>query len=164
MLFALQSPLRAYAETVTCGDGIKLDYSESDSTGPGGAEGFCTRAGHSGSKPVTVQASDPTKPQTTTAPVDQPQYVNNDCNSADLNQNNCGIIKYLVLFIKFLSAVVGIAVVASIIIGGIMYSASKDDPSATANAKKRIANALLALGVYAFMFALLQYLIPGGVL
>ena len=102
-----------------------------------------------------------------TAPVDQPQHVKKDCpsdNNPQLSQNNCGIIKYLVLFIKFLSAIVGIVVVISIIIGGIQYSVSADEPAMVNAAKKRIMNALVALALYVFTFALLQYLIPGGVL
>lgn len=100
-------------------------------------------------------------------PQDQPQYVGSDCPSdgnPQLSQENCGIIKYLVLFIKFLSAIVAIVVVASIIIGGIQYSTSADDPGAVTAAKKRIMNALIALALYIFTFAILQYLVPGGVI
>ncbi|HUP26586.1 MAG TPA: hypothetical protein VM124_03010 [Candidatus Limnocylindrales bacterium] len=139
-----------------CNDGTHI----SDGDRAGGREvGFCSdKLGYMGAAPGVEPEMGKI------APNEQPKYVNNDCNTQDLNQSNCGIIKYLVLFIKFLSAIVGVVIVASIIIGGITYSASKDDPGATAAAKKRIANAILALGLYVFMFALLQYLIPGGVL
>lgn len=87
-----------------------------------------------------------------------------DCSAPVLNKDNCKIVGYIVLLIRALSAIVGIVVVAMIIVGGIQYSASGDDPQAVASAKKRIINALLAIVVYVFGMAFLQYLVPGGIL
>ena len=72
--------------------------------------------------------------------------------------------KYLNPFIKLLSAVVGILVVLSVIIGGVQYSAAGSDPQQVAAARKRIGNALLGLVAYIFLFALLNWLVPGGIL
>ncbi len=91
--------------------------------------------------------------------------VKNDCNdSATLTKDNCAIIKYIVILIQVLSVIVGVVVVTVIIIGGIQYSASADDPQAVAAAKKRIINAIIAIVLYFFGFALLQFLVPGGIL
>src|SRR4051812_3857847 len=96
--------------------------------------------------------------------------ASSDCNkknptSADLS--NClqtnPIVKDLNLIINFLSAGVGIVVVAIIILGGIQYSAAGGSPDATAKAKQRILNGLIALLAYIFIFAFLQWLIPGGI-
>jgi hypothetical protein len=77
----------------------------------------------------------------------------------------CSIVQeYINPLIKFLSALVGIAVVMSVVIGGIQYSAARDDPQAVGAAKKRISNAIFALIVYLFLFALLNFLVPGGLL
>lgn len=161
-LVFMLAPPRAYAETIECADGSVHQVTESD-TAHDNVANLCTANG--GIKPgATIQPGTATPAETQASPVDEPQYVNNDCDKADLNQNNCGIIKYLVLFIKFLSAVVGVAIVVSIIIGGIQYSVSADDAGAVTAAKKRIMNALLALALYIFSFAILQYLIPGGIL
>lgn len=89
-----------------------------------------------------------------------------DCNVAPgepLNQSNCGIIKYIVVFTKALSALVGIVIVIMIAIGGVQYAASKDDPSQVTGAKSKIQNAVMALIFYIFALAFLQWLIPGGV-
>lgn len=76
---------------------------------------------------------------------------------------NCNFVtKYVNPFIKFLSALVGIVVVISIIIGAIQYTTSGGDPSKTAAAKGRIFKALTALVLYIFLFALLQWIVPGG--
>jgi hypothetical protein len=101
----------------------------------------------------------------------QAQSLQGDCkvalsevNNTDSNpDNDCGIVKYLVIFINVLSALVGIVVVIMITIGGIQYSASRDNPQATAAAKQRILNAILALVAFLFMFAFLQWLVPGGI-
>lgn len=80
-----------------------------------------------------------------------------------LNTENCGILEYLAIFINVLSGLVGVAVIGSIIVAGIQYSASAGDAQAVAAAKKRISNALLALLVFALTYSFLQWLVPGGV-
>lgn len=65
--------------------------------------------------------------------------------------------------VKVLSIIVGIVVVMSLILGGIQYSASEGDPQKAAQARDRIAKTILALLVYIFLYAFLQFLIPGGV-
>lgn len=86
-----------------------------------------------------------------------------DCKSDSLNKDNCGIISYLVTFTRILSGLVGIVIVIMITIGGIQYAAAGPDPGAVVAAKKRIINAILALALYVFMFAFLQWLVPGGI-
>lgn len=77
--------------------------------------------------------------------------------------NSCDLIqKYINPFINFLAALVGIAVVISIIIGGIQYGSSGGDPSKVTAAKNRIRNAIIALVTFLFLYALLNFLIPGG--
>jgi hypothetical protein len=80
----------------------------------------------------------------------------------DCLQNNV-IIKRLQQIVDFLSAAVGIVVVAMIIIGGVQYSIAGDNPQKITAAKQRIANALLALVAFMFLFAFVQWLIPGGI-
>lgn len=72
------------------------------------------------------------------------------------------ITKDLQLIVNVLSAGVGIVVIGMIILGGIQYSIAGDNPQATGAAKQRIANALIALFAFLFIFAFLQWLIPGG--
>ena len=66
-------------------------------------------------------------------------------------------------FIRFLAAGVGIAVVISIIIAGIQYSTSEGNADTTQQAKDRIRNAMIGLLIYVFLFAIVQYLVPGGI-
>lgn len=87
-----------------------------------------------------------------------------DCKDPNVSKSNCGIVAYLATFIKLLSGLVGVVVVIMIAIGGIQYSTARDNPQATAAAKQRIINAILGLIAYLFIFAFLQYIVPGGVL
>jgi cytochrome bd-type quinol oxidase subunit 2 len=86
------------------------------------------------------------------------------CKDGVVDRHNCGIVAYLVTFINVLSAIVGVVIVIMITIGGIQYSAARDNPQAAAAAKGKITNAILALILYLFTFAFLQWIVPGGVL
>lgn len=66
--------------------------------------------------------------------------------------------------IGFLSIGVGIAVVAGIAVGGITYSVSQGNPSGTQKGITIITNSIVGLLLYLLMFAILQFLIPGGIL
>jgi len=88
-----------------------------------------------------------------------------DCNprGEELSTSNCGILHYLVIFINFFSGVVGVLAVLVLIISGIQYSAARDNPSAVSAARQRILSTVIGLAFYIFFFAILQYLIPGGI-
>ena len=81
------------------------------------------------------------------------------------NESGCNTIvnTYIEPITNFLAAGVGIIVVIMVVVGGIQYSTSAGNPQAAQAAKGRIINALIALVVFAFMYALLQWLIPGGI-
>jgi len=82
-------------------------------------------------------------------------------------QNNdlaCFFAKYINPLISLLSAIVGLVVVIAVIMGGIEYSSSGGDPQRAAAGRTHITNALLGLLAYIFLYAFLQFLIPGGFL
>lgn len=64
---------------------------------------------------------------------------------------------------NFMSFGVGIVIVGLIIVGGIQYATSGGVPQRIQAARKRITNALVALFLFIFMWAILQWLIPGGI-
>jgi len=84
-------------------------------------------------------------------------------NCKDVKGGKCDLIKnYIQPLIDLLSAGVGVAVVISIIIGGIQYSSSAGDSSKITAAKNRIRNSIIALLMFLFLVAFLNFLIPGG--
>lgn len=74
-----------------------------------------------------------------------------------------GIVDMTFAIIRFLSIGVGIIAVASIIVGGIQYTTSSGNPEATAKAISRLSNTAIALLLYFLIFAILNWLVPGGV-
>jgi cytochrome bd-type quinol oxidase subunit 2 len=80
----------------------------------------------------------------------------------NIDPNN-PIVKDLNQIVNFLGAAVGIFVVGTIIFGGIQYAMASDNSSAVSQAKQRILNGVIALVAFIFVFAFLQWLIPGGV-
>ena len=79
------------------------------------------------------------------------------------NSGNRNPIENLLLqIINFLAIGVGIAVGGGIIWGGIMYASSNGDSGKTKQAISIIVNAILALLLFMFMYAIINFLIPGG--
>ncbi len=116
-------------------------------------------------QPVSAATTPPTCVNGTQLSGDQTScQVSGQCTSADITADpgNCAILAWLLILINALSGLVGIIVVIMIIVGGIQYSAAGDDPQKITEAKQKITNALLALFVFIFMFAFLQWVVPGG--
>ena len=97
-----------------------------------------------------------------------------DCPSTDpaLNFNNspckdagnCDLItKYVNPFIRFLAVLAVLAVIAGIIWGSIEFATAGGDSQRVASGKSKIQKALIGLLALIFLYAFLQWLIPGGV-
>ncbi len=74
------------------------------------------------------------------------------------------IYTWLLYLIRFLSISVGIAVVGGIVWGGIIYLTARDNTAQTQKSIHIIGNAIVGLLLYLLMFAILNFLIPGGIL
>ncbi len=84
-------------------------------------------------------------------------------NASCTDTKNCGFLtKYVQPFVNFLSALVGVAVTVSIVIGGIQYGSSAGDSAKVSAAKNRIRNSIIALLAFLFLYAMMNFLIPGG--
>lgn len=105
-------------------------------------------------------------PVTTNMPTDiTNQTPDSGAAYCSISSSTCDLVyKYINPIIDFLAAAVGVVVVISIVLGGIQYSASADNPQATAAARKRIANAVIAAVAFLFLWGFLQFIVPGGLL
>lgn len=65
--------------------------------------------------------------------------------------------------IRFLSNGVGVLMVIALIGAGIQYTTSEGNAEQTIKSKKRIQTIIMALFIYLFTYAILQFLIPGGI-
>jgi len=95
--------------------------------------------------------------------------INTDCNSEQLHAPNgtegdCGIIGLLVNGINFLTALAGMAIIASIIFAGYQYMIAQDNSGQIQAARTRIIWSIVALLMLIFTYAFLNWVVPGGVL
>ena len=91
-----------------------------------------------------------------------------------INGNNCidkgkgiednVIIVWLSMIIKFLTVGVGLAATGGIVFGGFLYLTAQGNSGQTQKAVAIIINALIGIAMYALAFALINFLIPGGVI
>lgn len=87
-----------------------------------------------------------------------------DCGGGNNNvKTSVGISCLFITVINFLSVAVGLAVVAGVTVGGIKYSTSSGNPSGTQQGMKIIGNSLLGLVLWLLLWAITNFLIPGGV-
>ena len=73
-----------------------------------------------------------------------------------------GVWGILMLVINILSAGVGIAAVGGVAYGSILYTTSGGSVEQTKKARAIIANTIVGIVLYVAMWALLNYMIPGG--
>ncbi len=71
-----------------------------------------------------------------------------------------GILK---LIIKIMTGCVGIAAIGGVVYGAILYSSAGGNVEQAKNARTIILNVVIGIIVFAFAFAFLNWLIPGGV-
>ncbi len=74
------------------------------------------------------------------------------------------IFLLLTTILKFLSVGVGVAAVGGIVYGGYLYLTARGNSSKTTQGVITIINSLVGVLLYALMFAIINFLVPGGVL
>ena len=78
----------------------------------------------------------------------------------DINGNP--IILWIQFFVNLLSVVIVVGSAVMIAFAGVQYTSSRDNAQGVQDAKKKIFNVVLGLLAYAFLYAFVQWLIPGG--
>lgn len=82
----------------------------------------------------------------------------------ECDEEGGGIFAVLNLVLNILTVGVGIAATAGVIFAGLRYTQARDNAESMAGAKKMIINILIGLAVWAVFWALLQWLLPGGII
>jgi hypothetical protein len=84
--------------------------------------------------------------------------------NAKCDENKCDLVaKYINPAINLFSIIFALVVVISLLLGAIQYITSEGDPQKSAKAKQRIFNTIVAFVAYFFLYAFLQFLVPGGI-
>ena len=76
----------------------------------------------------------------------------------------CGIWLILNIILTVLTSGVIIAATIGMLLSAITYMTAKDNPEKIVKAKKRILDIIIGLFIYAAMWSILEWLLPGGVL
>lgn len=85
-----------------------------------------------------------------------------DGKSPTVQTANTGIWGMLIFFINILTAGIGVAGVGGVVYGSILYTTAGGNLEQVKKSRHIIANTVVGLILYAAMFALLNFLIPGG--
>lgn len=91
------------------------------------------------------------------APTDTGTGVNTQTKASDTP-----FVQRVNIYLKWITAGIGVLAVFGLVISGIQYTAAGDNPQAVSEAKRRINNIIIGVLIYVLMFAALQWLIPGG--
>lgn len=73
------------------------------------------------------------------------------------------IFTWLNLISNILAGIVGVGAILMVIWGGIQYITARDNAQAVQSAKEKIINVVIGLAAFIFLYAFLQWLIPGGI-
>lgn len=91
------------------------------------------------------------------------QPVKTSVISCDSVNTGRGIVwNILVIVINFLSAGVGIVVLAGIVFGAVTYASAAGNADQAKKGITFITNSVIALVLYIFMYAIINFLVPGG--
>lgn len=107
-----------------------------------------------------------------TSPKPSHTYSNAECNvlpdaicgAKDNKDLEGSAIWQIVLFIiEILTMGVGLLALAGIVYGSVLYSSAGGNPEQVKKARTTIVNVVIGVVAYALMYALLQWIVPGGV-
>ena len=79
------------------------------------------------------------------------------------NEGGNGIFEILNIALNILTFGVGVLATVGFVISGLQYLTARDDASQLARAKSRMVQIIIGLFLYAGMWTLLEFLLPGGV-
>lgn len=74
-----------------------------------------------------------------------------------------GIWAILILVLNIMTAGIGVLAVGGVVYGAVMYASAGDKQDQTKKAISIITNVVIGILAYAFMYLLLNFLIPGGI-
>jgi hypothetical protein len=164
LIYALVIPASALAASASAADKACSKYSSSDLNAC--ESGYDAGHAKKDSKRVCIDVYDGSKQDACLDGFGKGACAIKDPDGGELEKclNANPIIRTIRIVVNFLSAGVGIVITGSIIVGGIQYAIAGNNPNAVSAAKKRIQDALIALLAFFFIYALLDFLIPGSLL
>lgn len=93
---------------------------------------------------------------------DKTSILPNDWAQPSEDLNNSGIMKVLKLALNVLVYGLGVAATVGVVVAGVLYLTARDNEKQVKLAKKRLFEVIIGLAAWGVSFALLNWLIPGG--
>lgn len=84
------------------------------------------------------------------------------CKSVGTGVQATPVFSLLLAVVNFMAIGVGVVVVGGIVWGAFLYVTSNGNSGKTEQAVTIIANSVVGLALYAFLFAIVNFLVPGG--
>ena len=84
------------------------------------------------------------------------------CDADEDDKEGEGIFAILAILVSILTYGVGIAATIGVVISGYQYLTARDDMGQVVKAKKRLMEIAIGLVIYAIMWGVIQFLLPGG--
>jgi hypothetical protein len=81
----------------------------------------------------------------------------------DAPVEDTGVWKILILVLNIMTGMVALAAVGGIVYASILYATAEDKSAQVQQAKEKIFGVVVGLVLFAGMYAILQFLIPGGI-
>lgn len=87
-----------------------------------------------------------------------------DCNkSGGGNIEDSGLMGLLEIVINIMAISVGVLAVGTLVFAGVMYASAGDSQDQVQKAKGMIRNTIIGLVLFAGMYSIIEFLVPGGV-
>lgn len=161
LTYLVAMPQSVSAANVTCADNTTVAFPVSSTPEQACAKhgGVSSGSQAQGANNGTDQAS---KCGANQVALSVPLVGNNNCIDNDPAKGGA-IIIYLRLLLKFMAGLIGAVILLMLVIAGIQYITSAGDPGAIKGAKNRIINAITALVLFLSAYAILSFIVPGGI-
>ena len=121
--------------------------------------------------PILTMALAPTTARAATCGGVEVSILQCDKNQAEADKSKAkdapvedtGIWKILILVLNIMTGMVALAAVGGIVYAAILYATAEDKSAQVQKAKETMFNVIIGLVLFAGMYAILQYIIPGGI-
>lgn len=97
-------------------------------------------------------------------------FAETECAGAKTSVITCGkatgrgaIIEIVKMVVKIMTAGVGVLAVGAVIFGAILYTTSEGSPDKLSKARTVWINTIIGLLLFAFMVAITNFFVPGGI-
>ena len=133
-----------------------------DGGGGGGSSSSSSTTDGTEGTDSTSTSTTPTTTTTTTTTTSGSNCVNTNLfGCVPVDKNGGGIKRLLGLILRIFLYGIGVVAVIGVVIAGIMYLTARDNEQQLAKAKTRLIEVAIGLLVWAMLFTILQWLIPG---